>query len=162
MKSMKVLRLAMVAVPVLVFLGCGDTEPETSETPVEGVKLSSFWTELEGCTLCHSPSGEAADGPDLSTPELFVNNLVGKAVSDYPNWFVTSDCSNAHPFITAGDANASTLMAALVQEHSEAMKAENGCVSSFNYHEVSQASITRGSTLYNNLVEWINAGAVNN
>jgi len=149
-------RLVIVLLSLFIMSGCG------GETDEETPKLSTFWPKLDGCILCHTPNGEAENGPDMSTPQLFVKNLVGKKRTDYPNWLVTSDCSDSLPFITAGDASKSTLMAALTEEDSNTVQNENNCSSSFNYHNQNNVSIAKGSVLYNELTEWINAGAINN
>ena len=154
-------RFLIVLLSLLIMSGCGgETDEETSSSSTETVKLSSFWPELDGCILCHSPNGQEADGPNMSTPQLFVENLVGKKNSDYPDWYITSDCSNSLPFITAEDASKSTLMAALTEEDSNTMQNNNNCISSFNIHDVNHVSID--SVLRNELTEWINAGALNN
>ncbi len=150
-------QLVIVSLSLLIMSGCGgDTDEETSETP----KLSSFYSKLDGCILCHSPNGQEADGPDMSTSQLFVESLVGKKKSDYPNWYTTSDCSASLPFITAGDASRSTLMAALTQEDSDAMQNNHNCTTAFNIHDSNHADID--SVLRTELTEWINAGAINN
>ena len=155
-------RLVIVSLSLLIISGCGGETDEETSSSTDTVKLSSFFPELDGCILCHSPNGQEADGPDISTPQLFVANLVGKNKSDYPDWYVTSDCSNSLPFITAGDASKSTLMASLTQEDSDAMQNNNNCTSSFNVHDTNHATIAKGGSLHNELTEWINAGALNN
>jgi len=149
-------RFVIVFLTLFIMSGCG------GETDEETPKLSTFWPKLDGCILCHSPSGEAENGPDMSTPQLFVENLVGKKKSDYPDWYVTSDCSNSLPFITAGDASKSTLMAALTEVDSNTIQTNNNCTSSFNVHDANHATIAEGGALHNELTEWINAGAINN
>ena len=152
-------RVGIALLPLFIILGCGESEEESSEAP----KLSSFWNELEeGCATCHSPSGEASNGPDFSTQTSFVNSLVDKNFGNYPSWLVTSDCANSSAFIVSGDASSSTLLAALVAEDSSTLENSNGCVSSYNYHDSVSATISKNSALYNNLVAWIDAGAINN
>ncbi len=126
------------------------------------VKLSEFWSEFEGCSLCHGAGGDESAGPDLSTPAQFVANLVGKGQSSYPNWRVDSNCSQSLPFIQAGNAAQSTLLAALVQESSDSLLASRGCISSYNLHTVTQSTLEGRTTLINQITDWINAGAKNN
>lgn len=154
----KFLKVTAVALPLLMIIGCGGGDDTTSQTP----KLSSFWSELDtkGCTSCHSTTSENSDGPDMSTPSLFVKNLVGKSLENYPNWDVSADCSAQ--FIKAGDAKNSMLLATLVQEDSDVMEQNNGCVSGYNYHATVNATIDKNSALYNDLVAWIDAGAQDN
>lgn len=162
MFNKKTLWLASVSVVLMVLsTGCGDSDSEPSS---EAPTLSSIWDEgtLESCALCHSPQGQEADGPDFSTPALFVSTLVGKKQADYPDWYLTSDCSETIPFITAGDAQNSTILSAVVEEDSQRMQNENNCASSYNVHEANQVVIAKDSELYNDLVAWIDAGAINN
>jgi hypothetical protein len=151
------IQFTLYSVAVLMITGCGDPTSETSEA-----RLSDFWSELEGCALCHSPQGQEAEGPDLSSPSQFVSNLVGKRAANYPNWAVTGTCSGTLPYITAGASTKSTLLAALVKEDSDTMEAKYGCFSSYNIHAVNQVTIEKNSALYNELVSWIDAGAKNN
>jgi len=155
-------RLFTLFLLLFIISGCGDQNDEESSSSTP--KLSSFWPELNGCLECHSPDGVSPEltGPDMSTPTLFVKNLVGKKKSDYPDWYTTSDCSTSLAFITPGNASKSTLMAALTEEDSTAMQNEYNCSSSFNIHDVNHANIKYNSTLYRELTEWINAGALNN
>ncbi len=155
-------QLVIVSLSLFIMSGCGSETDEETSSSSETPKLSSFYSKLDGCILCHSPNGQEADGPDMSTSQLFVESLVGKKKSDYPDWYTTSDCSASLPFITAEDASKSTLMAALTQEDSNAIEQNNNCTSSFNIHDVNHVNIANGSDLHNELTEWINAGAINN
>lgn len=157
----------IVAALMLLNTGCGDNDSSSSSDDSDtqtSVKLSSIWEEgtLRDCALCHSPQGQEADGVDFSSPSLFVSTLVGKTLADYEDWYVASDCSQTTPFITAGDTQKSTILSAVVKEESDRLQNENGCVSSYNIHKINRVTITKGSALYNNLVEWINAGAKDN
>lgn len=156
-------QIIIVLLSLFIFSGCGDETNQKASSSQTTPTLSSFYPQIdEKCVTCHSPNGQEADGPDMSTPQKFVENLVGKKQSDYPNWYITSDCSQSLPFITAKDANRSTLMASLTQEDSDIMEKNYNCTSSFNVHDVNHASIAKGTVLYNDLTEWINAGALNN
>jgi len=156
-------QIIIVLFSLFILSGCGDEANQKTSSPQTTPTLSSFYPQIdEKCVTCHSPNGQEADGPDMSTPQKFTENLVRKKQSDYPNWYPTSDCSQSLPFITASDANKSTLIASLTQEDSDIMEKENNCTSSFNVHDINHESIAKGSALYNELTEWINAGALNN
>lgn len=155
-------RLFLILLSLFILSGCGDQTNDKNSSSNSAPKLSSFYSKLDGCILCHSPNGQEADGPDMSTPKLFVANLVGKTKSDYPNWYTTSDCSASLPFITSRDANKSTLMASLTQEDSDTLQKSNNCTSSFNIHDVNHATIAYGGELHRELTAWINAGALDN
>ena len=138
--------------------GCGDSNK------VEPT-LTSLWdNELKDCGLnCHSPdaSDGTENGPDLTTKDNFYNNLVGKnVINDYPSWVRGGNCDSVN-FITAGNANQSTVTASLIQSYSDNLGAAENCVTSFNEHVDKNVSITDQAT-QDALVEWINNGAQNN
>jgi hypothetical protein len=161
----RAVRLVCAVLFCALMTACSDS----STTNSSGVQptLSSLWDNLfTGCGVnCHTST--AADGtelgPDMSTKANFYAQVVGRSVaSDYPNWasVKTGDCDTVN-FITAGNANESTLAAALISSVSSTLSTAHSCTTTYNYHNVNNQAIS-DSTLSNALITWINNGAQNN
>lgn len=161
----RVIRLVCVVFFCALMYACSDSGDGGS--PSVEPTLTSLWDNLlTGCGVnCHSPN--AADGselgPDMSTKANFYANVVGKSVTnDYPNWAAlkTGDCNNVN-FIMPGNANESTLAAALILSISDSLAAAQSCTTAYNYHDVNSQAIS-DDELKNALINWINNGAQNN
>lgn len=161
----RVIRLVGVVFICSLMFACGDSGDDESSSLQP--TLTSLWDNLlTGCGVnCHSPN--AADGselgPDMSTKANFYANVVGKSVTaDYPNWagLKTGDCNNIN-FITPGNANESTLTAALILSISDSLATAQSCVTAYNFHDVNNQAIS-DQELQNALITWINNGAQNN
>ena len=147
--------------------GGGDDPPPPSVQPT----LTSLWDNLfTGCGVnCHSSNDATYDtdlGPDLSTKANFHKNLVNKSVDiDYPAWGLStaklSDC-NSMKFITPGDANGSTMAAALILSISDILIAPPfNCTTAYSFHDQTNQAIS-DNALKNALITWINNGAQDN
>lgn len=154
--------LCIIALSIFMFACSNDGD----DSPPPGVQptLTSLWDSLfTGCGVnCHSAN--AADGtqngPDLSTKANFYANLVSKSASDYQAWLKASNC-NSVDFITPGNANESSMAAALILSVSDTLAAAQNCVTAYNEHEVNNQTIS-DSALKNAVITWINDGAQNN
>lgn len=165
----RTIHLAGVLFFSLFMFACSD---DGGDSPPPGVQptLTSLWDNLfTGCgVICHSAN--AADGtelgPDLSTKANFYTNLVDKSVDvDYADWGLSpnkiSNC-NSMKLINPGDANGSTMAAALILSISDILSAPPyNCVTAYSFHDVNNQAIS-DNTLKNAVITWINNGAQNN
>ncbi len=157
----KNVRLIAMFTVVSVVAGCSDTLTGKVEPT-----YTSLWDNLfNGCGVnCHSPSASDGTeaGPDMSSKSAFYNNLVGKSVSvDYASWASvrTGNCNSAK-FIAAGNANASTVAASLIQSVSDTLSANQSCVTAYSVHEADKVTLS-DADLISALQDWINQGAAN-
>ncbi|MBF0470445.1 MAG: hypothetical protein HQL48_03630 [Gammaproteobacteria bacterium] len=155
--------------PLLLLLifsigGCGSGDDEadsgsSSTTPT----LTSLWeSSFSGCGLnCHSASAadSTENGPNLTTKSSFYSSLVNRQASDYPNWLKNGNCDQVK-FITPGDAANSSLLASLDQGYADTLGATYNCTPSINLHRAISVSLSAANR--DNLVTWINSGAMNN
>jgi hypothetical protein len=145
--------LSMFVYTVFLLNACSKT------TQFEDVWESS----LKGCSVnCHSPDGVGMGldlGPDMSTPDKFYANVVGKSVAgNYAAWAVgrTGTCDNVQ-LIKAGDAGNSLVVGSLVQVTSDNIAAKFNCVTTYTIHETN--NVTDSTQTWSDLVDWINDGA---
>ena len=164
-QTKQLFKACMILVLGGTLFACGGGGGDSGGNDKVQPTLTSLWEyHFNGCGLnCHSP--DAADGtengPDLTTKENFYNNLVGKnAVDDFGSWLKNSNC-NAVDFITPGNANESSLAAAMLQNVSDQLSAAYSCTTSYNIHVVNRVAIS-DQEIANALVSWINSGAQNN
>jgi hypothetical protein len=145
----------------------GDSPPPP---PSVQPTLTSLWDNLfTGCGVnCHTSTASDGTelGPDLSTKAKFYTNLVDKSVDvDYSAWGLSptkiSDC-NSMKLISPGDANGSTMAAALILSISDILIAPPfNCVTAYSFHDVNNQAIS-DNVLKNALITWINNGAKDN
>ncbi|MBK1735329.1 hypothetical protein CKO15_08540 [Halorhodospira abdelmalekii] len=152
-----------IAAALVLISGCDSSDgPSLATSPSGSEDLGEIFEHhevlLDGCTTCHAPDGQEADGPDLRTARSFHRDLVGKnAPDDFPNWIVTSSCNMHYDFVTPNRPGDSTLLAAL----SEDWQIPN-CNSALSTHETQYSSGDRRralAALVTDLVAWIEAGA---
>jgi len=144
---------------LLLVSGCAEEEEEIEPT------FTSLWDNVfSGCGIsCHSANATdgSENGPHLDSKSNFYNNLTGKSAADYTNWVKTvGNCDNVS-FITAGNANQSTLAASLILSVSDNLKASDSCDSSYSFHAPTSDIIT-DADIQTALIQWINDGAANN
>lgn len=141
--------LCLVGFFALFLNGCSKTQYE------------EVWdSSLSSCGLnCHEPGGSESDGPDMSTPDKFYANVVGKTIgNDYAAWtnVRTGTCDDVQ-LIKKGDAENSLVVASLVQSTSDALAAAENCTTTFNLHVTNK--VTTDTETWADLVKWINDGA---
>lgn len=157
----RVLLLLALAV-LMLFVGCSDDKSGSTTEPGTVERLYSY-PEIQGCAFCHGPGGEAAQGPDLSTPALFQQNLVSKKSNNYPNWLIAGDCSTqpGMVFVKPGKPEESSLLAALILEYATSIPAvNNNCNSAYGFHSGgANATLDGNKALQEDLLLWINSGA---
>lgn len=153
-------------VPIAVFIffsffmfACTDNDDEPEPNTYSSLWNNSFQYCGIGCHNQTTASDGTENGPDLSSKSNFYNNLVNKSASDYPTWQKGSNCTV--DFITPGNANRSSMAAALILSVSDTLTGDLGCVTSYNQHEVLGQTIS-DNALKNELITWINDGAQNN
>jgi len=146
-----------------LMFACGDNSTPVTSTGVQAT-YSSLWDNLfTGCGVnCHTST--AVDGtelgPDMSTKANFYAQVVGKSMTNYSSWTKTSNC-NMVSFITPGNANESSLAAALILSVSDTLAAAHSCVTAYSSHDVISQTIS-DNQLKDALITWINNGAQNN
>ncbi len=161
-RNNRIVHIAGVVFLSVFMFACSDDGGDSPPPSIQPT-LTSLWDNLfTGCGVnCHTST--AADGtqfgPDLSTKTNFYTNLFNKSAVDYPQWLRTSDCNVK--FITPGDANESTLAAALILSVSDTLAKAHNCVTAYNIHDVNNTAIS-DNALKNALITWINNGAQNN
>lgn len=129
---------------------------------------SSLWDNVfSSCGVsCHNGSASVTDGtnlgPDFSTRTSFYDGVYDITTSSYGNWVNSADYNlgcEAYKIVHVGNANLSTLAAALVQSVSEGL-ADNTCDTGYAFHAANNSVITDSDTAAA-LTKWINDGAKN-
>lgn len=169
MQIKRLTRLGLFMVVSFTLFACSDSSNTPPPNTVQPT-LTSLWDNLfTGCGInCHTST--AADGtengPDLSTKANFFTNLINKSVdNDYIAWTTElppkgGTCNDVN-FVTPGNANESTLAAALILNVSDTLAANHNCITAYSVHEVIKQTVS-DNELKNALITWINNGAQNN
>ena len=166
MRNSRTIRILVIVFFSFVMFACSDGGNDSP--PTNPNSFTSLWNNsLQYCGInCHTPdsTGDFTNlGPALSTKANFYNNLIEKSVTvDYPQWAFNKggDCNSVY-FITPGNANESTMAAALILSVSDTLGGAHNCTTSYNGHEQLNQTIS-DSKLANALITWINEGAQNN
>ena len=143
--------------------GCGgDQSANKSGNEKTGGEPDSFaelWkTGFKGCSMnCHGSGSEPDGGPDLSTPELFYQNTVGKTPdsSQHALWNKLPPKCQTLNFINPGHPEKSLIAGVLSQKLSDDVLNQTGCKPSFSNHR----NHSPDSTVVGHIVSWIKKGA---
>ncbi len=146
--------LVLLALVVLL-AGCLDEDSEesgsTSATEAGTLERLFTYSAIKGCSSCHAPGANEANGPDLSSQSSFKAALVSKNKDSYSSWFTTNDCATSSDYwVVPNSPNLSYLMDALITTDSR-------CSGTSSYHDTQNVSIS--AELKEDLRLWIENGA---
>lgn len=160
---------AIISLSVLsafVWSGCGGDQPGkksgTDSVDGEPDSFSELWKKgFKGCSMnCHGSATEPDGGPDLSTPELFYQNTVGKTpdASNHTLWNKLPPKCQTLSFVKPGHPEESLIAGVLSQSLGDDVLKKTGCKPSYSNHRahVPDASIVKMAA------SWIKKGAKNN
>lgn len=158
----RVIRLIGAVFLCAFMFACGDSN---NSTPSVQPTLSSLWDNyFTSCGVnCHSQNASdgTQNGPDMSTKANFYTQVVGKSLSDYQGWTGRTSSCDMVSFITVGNANESSLAAAVILSVSDTLAANHNCTTAYSSHEAINQTIS-DNQLKDALITWINNGAQNN
>jgi hypothetical protein len=141
------------------FSNCSDEKEKVEVAPKS--KFDQLYTDLfSQCDSCHGKGYPGTEnGPDLSSKDLIIDNLVGKTAKNYENWealAVRDESCQDIPFINSGNASESMVVAILDATVAEGI---SPCVIASHIQGTAQNIRFTDATLAL-LKEWINEGAL--